>query len=116
VKLGDDTIVLVDREPTGQRDRYGNDVLAPSYTAVEWCLVTPGTSTEPGDQSSARITGLDVLAPRGPADQLDAVDAVIYPATATGDPEQPWAGPQYEVDGDVGVWEDAVQARLTRSV
>lgn len=114
VKLGDDTIVLVSREPTGQTDRYGNDVLAGAFAEVPWCLVTPATSSEPGDQSSPRIVGLDLLAP--PGTPVDAADAVIFPASATGDPKQPWAGPRYEVDGDVGVWEDCVQARLSRSV
>lgn len=114
VKLGDQTIVLVTREPTGDVDRYGNDVVADAYAAVEFCLVTPGQSTEPGDQSSARVAGLDLLAP--PGTPIDAAQAVIYPATATGDPQAPYTGPRWEVDGDAGFWEDSVQAHLTRAV
>lgn len=113
MKLGDHTIVLVGRAPTGQTDRYGQDVLVDTYTAVEWCLVTPGGSTEPADQSSARLSGLDLLAPAGTP--VDAADAVIWPATATDNPDQPWTGPRYEVDGDVGDWGELIQARLTRA-
>lgn len=115
MKLGDQTIVLVDQQPTGQHDRYGSDILGPVYTEVQWCLVTPAGSSETGDQSAARISGLQLLAPPGTA--VDAADAVIYPFTKTVVGGQPvYDGPRYQVDGDVGVWEDSVQAQLTRAV
>lgn len=114
MKLGNDTIVLVARTPTGERDSRGNEITTEVFTEVRWCSVTPGTSSESSDQSVPRVKGLQVLAPRGPADQLQAVDAVIYPPAAQSDPEQPWTGPRYEVAGDVGLWDEAVQAQLER--
>ncbi len=113
MKLGNDTIVLVTRELTGERDRYGSDVVRDVYSEWRWCLVTPTTATEPEGQTAARVTGLQVLAPRRVP--LSAAAAVIWPATATTDPDKPWDGPSYEVDGDVGDWRTYQQAQLTRS-
>jgi hypothetical protein len=112
VKLGDHTIVLVAREPSGQRDAYGNDILTDVFTEHPWCLVTPTLMQEPAERTRARISGLQLLAPAGVP--IAAADAVIWPPTATGDPAAPFTGPRYEVDGDVGDWGDFLEARLTR--
>lgn len=112
MKLGDDTIVLVLREPTGARDRYGQGVLRDVYLQVDWCLVTPTGSAEAEDQSTAKVTGLQLLA--APGTPIGAAAAVIWPPTATDDPNQPWSGPRYEVDGDVGDWGELLQAQLRK--
>lgn len=113
VKLGNDTIVVVTRTPSGQEDDWGNPVLVDSYLPVRWCQVSPATSSESPDRAVPTISGLTVLAP--PSTPLGAVDAVIWPATATEDPDNPWTGPRYEVVGDPGDWGTAVQAHLQRS-
>lgn len=112
VKLGDHTIVLLTRVPTGERGRYGDDVLRDVFTEVRWCLVTPAGSSEAEDQGTAKVTGLQLLAP--PGTPVDAAAAVIWPPVATENPDEPFTGPRYEVDGDVGIWEESVQARLTK--
>lgn len=113
MKLGNHTIVLLSREATGQRDRYNAPILRDVYSEHRWCSVTPTSSSEPGDQSAPRVQGLQLLAPKGTP--LDAAAAVIWPATATDNPDAPWTGPRYEVIGDVGIWDHCVQAELSRS-
>lgn len=111
MKLGNDMIVVVDQEPTGDEDAYGNAIMAPAYTEVRWCQVTPGTSQEAGDRSVPTISGLTVLAP--PSTVIKATSEVIWPATATGgDPA--WSGPTYQVVGDPGQWRTALQVHLER--
>lgn len=112
MKLGNDRIVIVTRTATGQVDERGNDVMVDSFTEVRWCSVTPGVAQESPDRAVPSISGLTVLAP--PTAPLDIAAAVIYPATATGDPDAPWSGPRYEVKGDPGDWGACVQAHLER--
>lgn len=111
MKLGNDTIVVVTRTATGQDER-GNDLLTDSFTEVRWCQVAPGVSQESPNRAVPTLSGLDVLAP--PTAPLDIAAAVIYPAAANDDPDEPWTGPRYEVQGDVGDWGTALQAHLER--
>lgn len=112
MKLGDHMIVLVIRQPSGERDAYGNVVMAEVFTEHRGCLVTPMVMQEPVERTSPRISGMQLLAPA--AVPVGAADAVIWPPAATGDPMRPFTGPEYEVDGDVGDWGEFIEARLTR--
>lgn len=113
MKLGNDTIALVVEVATGQRDRLNNPVLKDVVTEHRWCLVTPDGSSEAEDQTVAKVTGLQLLAPRGVP--VTYAKQVIFPFTKTvvgGEPV--YSGPRYQVDGDVGDWGDTLQARLTK--
>lgn len=91
MRLGNVTILVIDREVTGQDD-YGNDVLGAVETEVPGCAVAPRTTSENNDGRSQVITGLELYAPGTPIKASSAVR--IGQET-------------YEVEGTPGLWATA---------
>jgi hypothetical protein len=115
VRLGEHTVALRTYVVTGQDPRFHTDVTERLDVKVDGCLVTPATATEPEDASTGpKVTGYQLLAP--PGVPIDSAEAVIWPITGTRivDGREEYDGPEYQVEGDVGQWEDAQQARVIR--
>lgn len=89
-------------------DDYGDPVVDVTDTEVTGCLVVPSSRTsdtrEPRDRAAPRIAGLELYAP--PATDLRATDVVLWP------PVNPTT---WQVEGDVGVWDESIEARLIRA-
>lgn len=115
MKLGDDTIGLRTRRPSGERDDRGNDILVEEDVEVPWCLVVPTTSSEAADRGAPTVSGAHVYAP--PGTDLEATAAVIWPITGreSVDGRLRLSGTTWEVDGEAGVWPELVEAQLRRA-
>ncbi len=116
IKLGDHTVLLDQDVPTGAEDEYGQRVSGKAYEPLRWCLITPTYSTGPTNRNAPEITGMTLLAPPGNRNKIQAAARIWYPYTmiepADGDAFP--AGRMWEVVGEIGDWDEAVECQLRR--
>ena len=116
IKLGDDVVVLEKNvSDWNQRDDYGNPAKGKVYRELRWCLLTPARSSEPFDRGSPAVTGANLLVP--PTDRqlpldIEAADAIISHWTRAADGT--YTGRRWEILGEVGQWEEALECLLRR--
>ena len=113
-RLGEHVIGLRTRVDAGEKDRYGNTVYVDSDTEHDGCLVTPGRSSEDEANVAARVSGAQLLAP--PGTPLAAADAIIWPISSSAlvNGRLELTGRLWEIGGDVGDWDECLEAKLTR--
>jgi hypothetical protein len=118
IKLGDHTIVLVkSADQLDSDDGYGNPVRLKVYREVRWCLVAPTRASEDQSRTSPAITGAQLLAPptdsgTGTLNDIEAADEILWPWTRR--PDGTYTGRRWEILGEVGVWEEALDCQLRR--
>lgn len=113
MKLGDHRIVLrksVDHAT--DTDDYGNPVRGYVYLEVPWCSVTPARASEDYTRNSPAISGATLLAPPRYFRDVQSADAVLWPYQAQ--PDGTYTGRTWEVLGEVGQWDEAVECQLRR--
>lgn len=129
MKLGDHTVGLrtittrVDGGGNPVRDEFGAEVLDAVDVKVEFCLVTPWRVTsrapqevESQDRSAPAMTGNTLLAPPGtPVSEDDVVIWPITSETTDGDGNLVLDGRLWQVSGEPGIWDEAVEVRLRAS-
>lgn len=115
IKLGDHTVVVQRQVRQGtDTDDYGNPVLAPQWRELRWCQFSPTRASEGNDRSAPAISGATLLAPPQSAADLEAADVILYPFTRQ--PDGAYTGRRWEVLGEVGQWDEAVECQLRRLV
>jgi hypothetical protein len=119
IKLGDDTVVLVKvTSSTTETDDYGNPVKGLAYRELRWCLLTPARSSEPFDRGSPAVVGANLLAPpvdhvgRRTYSDIAAADRILSDWTKQADGA--YTGRAWEILGEVGLWDEAVECLLRR--
>jgi hypothetical protein len=113
IKLGDHTVVLVkSADSATDRDDYGNPVRGRVYREVHWCQMTPTRASEDQTRSSPAITGSNLLAPPATFGDVVAADAILWPWQRQ--PDGTYTGTEWEILGDVGRWDEAIDCQLRR--
>jgi hypothetical protein len=113
IKLGDHTVVLVKSvEDWNDRDDYGNPVKGRVYRQVHWCQVTPTRASEDQTRQSPAITGANLLAPPSTFGDVVSADAILWPWEPQ--PDGKYTGTQWEILGDIGRWDEAIDCQLRR--
>lgn len=119
MKLGNHSVALRTLVKVGSDPRTGADKTERRDVKVDGCLVTPTGSAEPEDPTAApRMSGYQLLAPPVPqAPAIDAAEAIVWPITGerTVDGRTEYDGTEYQVSGDVGLWDSCQQARLVKT-
>ncbi len=118
LKLGDHFIVLEKSVADwSQADDYGNPHKGRVFRELRWCSLTPARSSEPFDRGSPAVTGANLLVP--PSDRqlptdIAAADAIISEPVLQADGT--YKGRRWEIVGEVGVWDEAIEVLLRRLV
>jgi hypothetical protein len=117
-KLGDHIVVLEQDAPTGAEDEYGNAVSGKTWLEVHWSQITPAYSTEPTNRNSPSVVGMNWLAPPEWANRIMAADRVLWPWTRVNMPDGSveYTGRRWDVIGEIGQWDEAVEVQLGRKV
>lgn len=112
MKIGDDTVVLVHKVATGQKDAYGQRTSTPSYVVIPRCMFAPTRTQIDENRGVPSINGATLITQPTYADLIAQADHVLYPATPAGNGA--WTGPAWELVGDVGRWKQSTEVFLRR--
>lgn len=129
MKLGQQRVGVRNRVPrldgdgNPVRDSFGDAITDVVDVEVRWCAVTPSSrladalerKNELGDRVEPALTGVSLFAPPGTPIADDST--VIWPITgrATVDGQLRLSGTEYQVVGEPGFWDEAVETRLRRA-
>lgn len=116
MKLGDHTILVENLvEDWGNRDPdTGAPQVTPVYTEVRWCLFTPTRASEDQSRSAPAISGATLLAPPTAAGVVLPSSTVLYPYSEVVDPDGRRMGRRWEIVGEIGQWDEALEVQLRR--
>lgn len=116
MKLGDHTVLAeTPVDDWGNRDPdTGNPAKTYVYTSMQWCSFTPARSSEDQSRTSPAISGANLLAPPEHASTITAATAFLYPFSEQLGPDGRRLGTRWELVGEVGIWDEAVECQLRR--
>lgn len=112
MKLGDDTVVLAHKVPTGQKNDYGQPTYTTAWYPIERCTFAPTKAQTDETRGVPSINGATLVAQPKWADLIEQADHVIYPPTALSDGS--YRGPSWEMVGEVGRWRESAECFLRR--
>lgn len=113
MKLGDHTVVLEKSiDDWDNHDEYGNPARGKVYRELRWCSFTPTRSHEDQSRTSPSINGATLYATRRSAHDVETADAILSNWTKNADGT--YSGTRWEVIGDVGFWDAAIEVQCRR--
>ncbi len=113
MKLGEDMVAVRQLVEGATRDDYGNPITTKVDRLVRWCSMTPTVSLEASDRTSPAIAGARFMGPPA-AVPIEPDDEIVFPVGDANPDGLTYAGPVWEVVGEVGNWPWGVEVQLRR--